>query len=149
MGGSSELWLRMGTVCVQLNWVMSVNDCIAIFLLQLSYPIKGSASLREQISQRPEDKNAKHKSCKWNFFSSPGQWPIHVITGPVQAASNIPWRMSCTITSSPHNWFFFFYPLFFFWRHYSSLFLHMSQRFRICDLKQPEESDFTGGFLGD
>lgn len=39
--------------------------------------------------------------------------------------------------------------MFFFFRHYSLLFPHMSQRFRICDLKQPEGSDFTGSFLGD
>ncbi len=61
----------------------------------------------QQVSQTPWDKNAKHKTWQWNFYPSPGQWPIHVIIGPVQAAPNIPWRMSWTIPSSLQNWCFF------------------------------------------
>lgn len=55
----------------------------------------------------------KHQRTKWKtrpwrgvLFPSPGQWPIDVIMGPVQAASDIPWRMSCSITPLPLNWFF-------------------------------------------
>lgn len=94
--------LRVGAFCVHLSWVMSVKHWYYcpkchFFLLVVQLYCRSKSD-----SQTPQDKNAKHAT-----FSSPGQWPIHVIMGPVQAASNIPWRMSWTFTSLPQNCCFF------------------------------------------
>lgn len=145
--GSTDLYLndikyQKWWWCLECDWdlghFMFIDITFSLkcnfLLLQLSYCIKWLTS----ISQIPRDKNPKQKT--WKISSSSSQWPIHVIMGPVQAAPNIPWRMSWTIIPLPQSRFL---------RHYSLLSLYMSKRFRICDLKGPKGNDFTGSFLRD